>query len=209
MTKRPGTQSDEDRALAELQRRRAQTPPGGVEVHAPEDRTPVTEVLDLADRMPDPEAREILRDVAAKIWNHTTNQELRHRAAIQRTEASAIRDALDEHTAADTEHHGEVMRALADIHGASGQNGKLGELRRRVDSLSKAAWLLVSVAVGGLGAAAIKLVMVVRAFDAVEARGEATAARQVELIDRVLRLETEALGRNRNRHSPDLERKTP
>lgn len=209
MTKRPGTQSDEDRALAELQRRRAQTPPGGVEVHAPEDRTPVTEVLDLADRMPDPEAREILRDVAAKIWNHTTNQELRHRAAIQRTEASAIRDALDEHTAADTEHHGEVMRALADIHGASGQNGKLGELRRRVDSLSKAAWLLVSVAVGGLGAAAIKLVMVVRTFDAVEARSMHSAAQLLEVQARVLRLETAAITRRYRGAIDAPERESP
>lgn len=187
--------SDADRALAG---RSTRTPAGGVLVHAPEDRTPITDVLPLAGE------DESARIVLVAVWRHIDNLEMRLLAKIAATSGETHRALIDEHVAEDAQTHLDITEKLADIHGKSGQNGKLGELRRRVDALSKAAWLLVSVAVGGLGAAAIKLVMVVRAFDAVEARGEATAARQLELIDRVLRLETEALRRHRsdNRFNP-------
>ena len=203
MTKRPGTQSDEDRAAAELQRRRAATPVGGVVIHAPEDRTPVTDVLPLAGE------DESSRLMLVAVWRHIDNLEMRLLAKISATSGETHRQALDEHEATDHAHHATVTEALADIHGRSGTNGKLGELKRRVDALTRAAWLLVSVAVGGLGAAAIKLVMVVRTFDAVEARSMHSAAQLLEVQARVLRLETAAITRRYRGAIDAPERESP
>lgn len=180
--------SGDDRALVGRERR---TPPSGVEIHAPEDRTPVTDVLPLAGE--DESARVVL----VAVWRHIDNLEMRLLARIAATSGETHRKLIDEHVAEDAETHLEITEKLTDIHGKSGTNGKLGELKRRVDAMSKALWWGACTAVGGLGAAAVKLVMVVRTFDAVEARTEATSARQLELIDRVLRLETEALRRHR------------
>jgi hypothetical protein len=195
--KRPGTQSDEDRALAELQRRRVATPVGGVPVDEFEGdhRTPPpADIEELIHRLwPLRKMGDDITEVSTKVTR------LEVRADGLEKMAGGLSE-IGEHVAADAAVHTEIVAKLTDIHGRSGDNGKLGELRRRVDALSKAAWLVVSVAVGGIGAAAVKLIMVVRAFDAVEARGEATSARQLELIDRVLRLETEAL--RRHRHIP-------
>jgi len=147
--------------------------------------TPVAEVLALANT-----ARE--RDLVLALWQHSANQELRFRRQRKLSSEGALRRDTDANT-----------KAITDIHGASGGNGKLGELRRRVDSLSKAAWWFVTAVIGGIGAAAVKLVMVVRAFDAVENTAQHNSARLLEQQARILRLETELLTRFRPADAPD------
>ena len=201
--------SDADRAL--VGRDRWRTPSHGVPIHTPDadDFTPVGEVMALVDRISDNETRHLIGAIIAKTWGHTRNQELRTHSAIERTEGAQIREALDEHSAADVEHHAKVVQALADIHGVSGQNGKLGELRRRVDALSSKAWWLFTAFIGGLGAAAIKLVIVVRAFDAVAATADHNTARLLEQQARILRLETAAITRRYRPATPEIEREQP
>ena len=208
--KRPGSMSDADRALVGRERRVA-TPIHGVPIHVPhaEDFTPVTEVMALVDRIPDNETRELIGSIIAKTWRHTGNQEFCHNAAIERTDGAAIRAVLDDHVAADAETHREITESLADIQGKSGQNGKIGELRRRVDGLSSKAWWVLSAFVGGIGAAAIKLVMVVRAFDAVDARSEHNAAQLEILQAQVVTLQAALLARHRFPPAEAPERSSP
>jgi hypothetical protein len=170
-------------------------PAAGVPVYAPvpEDFTPVTAILEIADRVQDAETRELVRDIAAQIWQHTANMRMRTDAQYANSDAAEVEALRVQVT--------ELERRVVDISGKDGTNGKLGENRRRTDALSRAAWWLVCSIVGGIGAAAIKLVMVVRAFDAVEARSLHNAQQLLETTGRVLRLETEALRRS-HRFSP-------
>lgn len=149
--KRPGTMSDDERALVGLDRRR--TPPRGTPVQ-PEDRDAFTPVTDLLDLIDDPKLRRIVR----MMWEHTANVELR---SEERAGKGVDVSALVEDLAA---LRTEAATKFADIHGASGTNGKLGELRRRVDGLSSKAWWILTAFVGGIGAAAVKLVIVTSAF---------------------------------------------
>lgn len=170
---RHGTMSDDERALIGLERRRAATPVGGVKVveptTAPEDHgqgeawdefTPVESVRPLLDKIEDP----AIRAFAIALWTHTGNVDLRsaHRAGHGVDVGGIATEVADLRT--------ELTRGLADIHGVSGTNGKLGELRRRVDALSSKAWWVLTAFVGGIGAAAVKLVMVTAAFTEIRDR---------------------------------------
>lgn len=192
--KRPGTfQGDIERSLAH---RRVQTPSYGVPIHTPhpDDFTPVTEILSLADRIPDAESRELIRDIAAKIWQHTANMRMRSDAQYAQSDAAeieAIRDKLDDHET-----------RIVDISGAKGDNGKLGETRRGLQSLTSKAWGALAGAVGMLVTIAVLLVKVTRAFDAVEARAEHNTDIAVVSNARILALESALLAR---RHVPAVE----
>lgn len=191
--------SDDERAL---EGKRWQTPARGVPIHVPdpEDFTPVGHVIDtlqqqiaLTER-----ERQIVGLVLKVSWNHSANQELRAQARHDTLDGGKLREEVDR-----------IDTAITDIRGEKGDNGKLGELRRRVDSLTSLARSIVMLAVGGIGAAAIKLVMVTRAFDAVEAK--ATHAQDsiadlrnhnATLQSQVLTIQTALLTR---RHRPAVE----
>jgi hypothetical protein len=185
-------ESGEDRAAAELdRRRRAKALAHGVPVHTPvpDDFTPVSDVLPIAHD-------EAMRVLLARIWQHTANSEMRMLAAVNRTDAGQLRADFD-----DLEHaHNRIVERITDATGKSGDNGKLGELKRRVDAWTSKMWWGVTVLVGGLGAAAVKLVFVVRAFDAVEARSIASEQHIKLLQAQVMTLQAAALSRPRARH---------
>lgn len=169
--------SDDDRALAG---QRWRTPPHGVPVHVPEpdDFTPVGDVMPLAG------GDEALRIMLARIWQHTANMEMRLKSQLAESEAGRLHYEIDR-----------LHTAITDIRGEHGTNGKLGEIRRRVDALTSWARSIVMLALGGIGAAAIKLVMVTRAFDAVAA--DASHARdEIRILQaQVMTLQTALIAR--------------
>jgi hypothetical protein len=67
--------------------------------------------------------------------------------------------------------------AFADIRGERGDNGKLGALKARVDTLSARAWWVIATAIAGLGGAAAKLVIVSSTFASVQASAADSAER--------------------------------
>ena len=186
--------SDADRAIVGREHRRGDTPAGGVRVQSgeigddfdSEDYTPINDILALADS-------ERERERTILYWRHIRNVEMRLRAV-----AGADVNITD-HIAEDAETHRQITEALTDVHGKNGQNGKLGELKRRVDALSSKAWWLLTAFVGGLGAALVKVVIVTRAFDAVEAKAN-HAEQQIQILQaQVMALTTAALARPRYR----------
>ena len=195
--KRPGTMSDDDRANIGREHRRAATPVGGVRVVQSgelsdfdnEDFTPITDILALVET-------ERERERTILLWRHIRNVEMRSRARA----GTGVDIAA--HIAEDAEVHRELAEKFADVHGVSGNNGKLGELRRRVDALSSKAWWLFTAFVGALGGALIKVVVVTRAFDSVEAKAN-HAEQQIQILHaQVLNLTTAALARPRYRPEP-------
>lgn len=193
--KRPGVFADDDEraTIGADRRRRVHTPAAGVPIHAPEpdDFTPVGSVLPLAED-------EGMRIMLAKIWQHTANSEMRLLAAISRTEGSTLRLELDELANA----HNLLVERITDATGKSGDNGKLGELRRIVAEMKTRTWWLITFLLGALGTAAIKLVIVVRAFDAVEARSVANVDQIKILQAQVMTLQAAAISRGAHRERP-------
>lgn len=208
-SKRAGSMSDADRALIGAVYR---TPPGGIRIadveariaeavmteldefpedDDPENFTPISNVLDLAasDR-----ERAMLTALVRKI----RNSEMRTRVRVQQTEGHKLRVDVDA-----------AHASILDISGKSGANGKLGELRRRVDVLSTRAWMLLIAAIGSIGAAAVKLVIVTRAFDAVESRTAHNTEQVAVLQAQVLNLTTALLARPRYRPDQPAERDSP
>lgn len=177
--------SDADRAL--VSRRR--TPHGGIPVVS-EDRGQFTPVTDLLDRIHDPEVRWSIR----MVWEHTANIEMRLQAQIDASDATKL-----EHDV------GKVASAIVDLRGERGDNGKVGELRRQVAELRSRAWWLFTAFVGGLGAALIKVVVITRAFDAVEARSHTNADQIKVLQAQVMTLQTALIVRPRYRPEPPAE----
>lgn len=167
-SKRPGVfEDDEQRALREIERRRrVVTPAHGV---------PVDE-FDADQPTPPPQDVNAL---IRKLWP------LRH-ADEWLTEISEKLGGLDARTenleklSGGLSEIGVLRERIVDATGKSGDNGKLGELRRRVDAWTSKMWWFVTALVGMLGTAAVKLVIVTRTFDAVEATGRHNA----ELIKR-------------------------
>ena len=160
--KRPGSMSDADRALPSLRRR---TPIHGVAVA-------VGEFEDEQRTPPPSDIEELIR----KLWPLRHADELLGGLSTQVTRLEGRADNLEtlaggleeigKHVADDAKTHSDIAETLADIHGRSGSNGKLGELKRRVDALSSRAWILLTAFVGALGTALIKVVLVTRAFSA-------------------------------------------
>lgn len=179
--KRSGTQSDEDRALRELARRRSgNTPPAGTPVvneqvaggdeWAGQDFTPVGSVFDrIADEMVlSDRERMILR----LVWQHTANMEMRGRKRSDSQDTSLLAKRIDD-----------LETRVVDMSGADGTNGKIGNLRKSVDGILSKGWWLITVLVGGIGAAAVKLIIVGRAYGELETKVENNTNR-IQLIER-------------------------
>jgi hypothetical protein len=128
--KRPGTMSDGDRALVG----RSRTPRGGVPVNeftqSDDDFTPVGDVLAMTD---DPE----LRDVITAIWRHTANVELRCRILSKQQDTTELAKRIDD-----------VETTLVDLSGKSGNNGKVGALKERVDKTEARRWWVITFVAG-------------------------------------------------------------
>lgn len=159
--------------------------------------TPVTDVLEAIE---DPQ----LRQVAHALWQHTANMELRARARVG--DAADV-SKLNERVA-------DLEMGLVDIRGQSGSNGKLGTIgaaiasvREKVDGISKRAWWLVGLVLGGVGAAAIKLILTGRFVGQLETQVEANAE-SIHLLQTQLQVVQSALI-NRHRPAPPPEKASP
>ena len=74
-----------------------------------------------------------------------------------------------------------AVREFADLTGQDGKNGKVGTLREKVTKLLDRFWWAFTVAVGSIGAAAVKLVLVSTAYGELKNQVRADQAR----LDRV------------------------
>lgn len=137
------------------------------------DRNEITPVTDILDLIEDPQLRRIVR----LIWEHTANSEMR---AVQRVP--------DEQDIARL--RSELRELQLELTGKDGTNGKVGVLRGAVEKLLSRAWWFFTVAVGGIGAAAIKLIVVGRAYGELETQCQANTAR-VQLLEQVVFLKSQ------------------
>lgn len=144
-TKRPGTMSDEERALAAMERRRKQTPALGVPVTEfdKDDHTPVGTIIErIEDELGDElSARE--RRIVQAFGRHTANMELRARQRRDTGDTASLERRLDA-----------AERSIVDIAGKNGSNGKVGTLKERVDKAEARRWWAVTF-VAGLVVAAL------------------------------------------------------
>lgn len=85
--------------------------------------------------------------------------------------------------------------AFADIRGERGDNGKIGALKARVDTLSARAWWVLATAIAGLGGAAVKLVVVSSTFASVQASAADSAERVRSLESEVSTLRSQLVRR--------------
>lgn len=172
--KRPGTQSDEDRALQAIRDRRA-TPATGVPTdefnRGDEDFTPVGKVIDRIEEVMVLDERDRL--LLRLFWQHTANMEMRSRKRSDSQDTSILSKRIDD-----------AENRLIAISGERGDNGTLGNLRKAVDGILSKSWWLVTALVGGVGAAAIKLVIVGRAYGELETQVKANTSR-IQLIENV------------------------
>lgn len=168
---------DEERASVGRDRRA--TPARGLEIADPRDRdhhTPVTDLLALIDGLDEITPRQ-LKQIVRLVWEHTTNVELR---SVQRIP--------DEQTTAETRR--EFRELQLELTGKDGKNGKIGLLREAVDRLMSRAWWFFTVFVGGIGAAAVKLLIVGRAYGELDAQVNSNRAR-LQLIEQVVFLRSQ------------------
>lgn len=134
--------SDDDRALeglaARRDRDRKNAPADGVPVvgHAAEDCTPVGHVLQLIERS------ELDEDDKRPLKRHVANMALR----AARTEPEFMRQQIDE---LDEKVEG-LGKAIVDIRGEHGNNGKLGALKARVDQSESRKWAVLMALVGAV-----------------------------------------------------------
>lgn len=169
--KRPGAMSDEARALDAMRRRREEAS-GSFEV---EDHfTPVSQVIERAADLTDRE-RMLLR----YIWTHTANMEMRARARSDSQDSAQLRREIDA-----------LQEWRVDVVGQTGANGRLGALKGRVDVFMNRAWAVLLILLGGVAGAAVKLIIVGRAYGELETQVEANRAR-LQLLEGVVFLKSE------------------
>lgn len=139
MTKKPGM-SDEDRALVELQRRRASSEPGVDAFDTDEDRfTPVQPVIEqvhtnLCHRIPlgDREQfvmRTMLELLVPALWRHTANMEMRARQRSDSQDGALLARRVDD-----------IESTLDEKFGRSRKNGDFGNLKGRVEQADGRRW---------------------------------------------------------------------
>lgn len=168
--------SDADRALAGLEQRRREA--FGIPIHATpaEDFTPLP--VSIGDFDATPRELELLQ----VVWLHTANMELRSRARLDNTEASKLCDDLGELNE-------KFVRFQTDLTGASGTNGKLGNLRKDVDDakaradkapsfVKRAIVLAAGSIIGALGSA----ILYVRSANESASAARAAAAAETATI---------------------------
>lgn len=183
--KRPGTMSDEDRALAELERRRRViTPAHGVPT-------------DEFDEQPTPPPEDV-NLLIRKLWplRHADNWLTEVSGDIQ---ALKVRAEHLEKLAGGLTEIGVVRERVVDISGKSGDNGKLGELKRRVDGLTTRIWSAIGSAVASLGAAAVLIWNTSGDYHDVKAAARA-ANDQIKILQaQVMTLQAAAISRGSRR----------
>lgn len=121
------------------------------EFGAPGDPDEFTPVRDVLEQIRDPEARKVV----ALLWEHSANQEMRARKQLEQTEGGSLRrdiealgrdhDRLCEWTSDELT---ALNKAIVDIRGEGGNNGKLGALKDRVDKTDSRRWWLITFLVG-------------------------------------------------------------
>ncbi|MGE0206015.1 MAG: hypothetical protein AB7E70_19445 [Hyphomicrobiaceae bacterium] len=186
-SKRPGVfEDDEQRALREIERRRrVVTPAHGV---------PVDE-FDADQPTPPPHD---VNDLIRKLWP------LRH-AEDWLTEISEKLGGLDARTenleklSGGLSEIGVLRERIVDATGKSGDNGKLGELKRRVDGLTTRIWSAIGSAVASLGAAAVLIWNTSGDYHDVKAAARA-ANDQIKILQaQVMTLQAAAISRGSRR----------
>ncbi len=118
--------------------------------------TGVTEIIEECEASPDDALQIILR--------HMTNRDLRFQQALKQRSSEELATRLNQ-----------LELQMRDVRGESGSNGKLGNVTALVkiisDDVSKItarAWAVFLILLGGVGAAAIKLVIVGKAYGDLE-----------------------------------------
>lgn len=138
--KRHGSMTDDERALIGLDRRRVATPVDGVTVDDPdadafaaEDHfTPVVAVMERAVDLTDRE-----RYLLQLVWRHTANMEMRSRKRSDSQDTSILAKEIDD-----------LKTAITDIVGKSGNNGKVGAIKERLDKTEARRWWVITYAAG-------------------------------------------------------------
>lgn len=173
--------SDADRAL--LSRKHRQAPPLGV---------PISQLDELDEAAPlDPAPNEEIttpHDLELRFGQLSAKE----RYFAERMEEVRKAEAARNRKAQDTAD--KVLEAIGNVPPMARfqmLEGRLVDLEKDLAKFfGRLAWAF-RLAVGAAGAAAIKLVLVIRAFDAVEARSEFNAAR-VQLLEQVIFLRSQA-----------------
>lgn len=133
MNKRPGTMTDDDRALIGREHRRASSQPAADEFD--DDHTPVGVIMERLEVEIEiggslsPRERRIIQ----AFGRHTANMEMRARQRRETGDTAALERRLDS-----------VEKAIIDIRGEGGNNGKLGEQRRRLEKIEARRWWAVT-----------------------------------------------------------------
>lgn len=191
MTKRPGTQSGEDRDAKALQQMRRTS-----RSEQPEDGfTPVRHILDLIqDEHPE------LGPVVQAIWAHVANVEMRanqrmgdetanesihRRIDEQQDEISMIHQQLSDIRVGQSTTREELVRKFADLTGADGTNGKVGTIRASLEKLHSRIWWGVTAVVGGIGSVVVKLIIVGKTYGEMETQIE-TNRTQIQFIQSIV-----------------------
>lgn len=86
--------------------------------------------------------------------------------------------------------HGGRLIALS---GEDGKNGAVGSATKRLDKYDSRIWWAVTFIIGAIGTAAIKLIVVVRAFDALDSQAQHNAEKILLLQAESTRLEAQIL----------------
>jgi hypothetical protein len=169
-------------------RDRRSTPARGIQAERDRDQvTPVTDLLDLIDGLDIIDGPRLKR-IVRLIWEHTANVEMR---AVQRIpDEQDITKLRADVAAIDADLRREFRELQFELMGRDGTNGKIGMLRGAVEKLLSRAWWFFTVAVGGIGAAAIKLIVVGRTYGELEMQCRANTAR-VQLLEQVVFLKSQ------------------
>lgn len=141
--------TDEDRALAEIQRRRAPSEPAIVPRSEFDDDhlTPVQPVIEkvhaeLCDRIVLSEreqwlTRTLLDLLVPAVWRHAANVEMRGRKRSDSQDSAQLARRVDD-----------VEATLDEKFGRSRKNGDFGTLKERVDKAEARRWWLITFAAG-------------------------------------------------------------
>lgn len=183
-----------DAQRADVGKARRKTPPAGVPrptTSVEGGITPIQHILDvIANATMTPEER--MNAALRELWQHIANVEMRAREARgDEGDLTKVRHELAELRL-------DVVARFADLHGVSGDNGKLGKLADAIEhvagrmrTLLNRLWWGFTVMVAALGGAAVKLVMIGKVAGQIEAQVANDTAR-IQLLEQVVLLQQRA-----------------
>lgn len=181
MTKRPGTQSGDDRDQKALERLRREA---AAQRSSDPGFTPVRHILDIVEvEYPG------LAPVVQMIWSHTANLEMRLNARLgDQTSFENIHQRVDEQQdeidLLNTQFNDlreDLAKKFTDLVGINGTNGKVGTLRVAVEKLYARIWWAATFVVGAVSGAAVKLVLIVMTYAEMKSQIEANRT-QIQLL---------------------------